>query len=373
MRERTASVLLIACSLLFIAGIGHANFSARAAVTHPGSAEPSVRVVKAHQVQGVDKGERMRTERFRVSPDGTLEVKVPGADVNIRTGNVREATVDIYAYHRSSSKRARDYYNRFDWDVSERNNVVRVEAKRPRTGSWNNNGVRMTIDVTIPERFRTEVATSGGDITAQSLNGRTALRTSGGDIEVRRIQGDEILLTTSGGDIMANDLSGPVEIHTSGGDIEVGNVNGPRIEIGTSGGDIIARRLQARSIEVGTSGGDIELEHLIGAAEVVTSGGDIQVGRVEGGLTATTSGGDIEIVLSKAGAVSLSTTGGDVFVLAPTSLSADLDLRGQSVRVDGSFDFQGDQTRRRINGRIGGGGPLLKATTTSGSVVLRSR
>ena len=122
-----------------------------------------------------------------------------------------------------------------------------------------------------------------------------------------------------------------------------------------------------------TSSGDISIGTLLGDAEIATSSGDVELGETEGALDITTSSGDVEADLGKPGRVEIATGSGEVSLRARRSLAANVEISGSSIRIDRNFDFDGEIERRRADGRIGGGGTLLKVSTGSGRVSLSSR
>lgn len=302
-------------------------------------------------------GERMIHEQFEVRSGGDLEVRVPGADVEIETGADRTAEVSVYLEARDM-ERARDYFEELEFEVHGSDDRIVVETDSDRNWSWGDwrsrGGARIRVVVRIPTTFNVDVSTSGGDIELDNLEGRALLKTSGGDIELGRIRGDRTTLKTSGGDIEAR------------------VVESPDIEIQTSGGSISGERLQGERVDVRTSGGSIRFDEFYGDASARTSGGRIEIGSVHGPLDASTSGGRIEVGMRRAHDVSLRTSGGSIIIHAPPNMSADLELKGSRVILDGEFSFRGSLKRNHANGEINGGGPQVSASTSGGNVTLRS-
>jgi len=325
-----------------------------------------------HDFEHDGDGELMIRKEFDVSPGGDLNIKVPGADVEIVSATSDRAEILVFLDARDMDK-ARTYFEDLDFEVGSDGNKVYVNANsadKNRWG-WNRHGhAHITVRAAIPSQFNADVSTSGGDISVEHLNGELKLATSGGDIELGAIEGREINVTTSGGDIDAGSLSGRVKLTTSGGDIDLGSVNGSEISVRTSGGDIDAGMLEAPNVDVRTSGGDISLGTVKGDAVVKTSGGDIEVGQLAGGLDAATSGGDIEVHLTATAGLSLSTTGGSIDIHGPSNLGADLQLRGSEVEVAGSVRFEGTKKKNVVDGVVNGGGPKISATSSGGEITL---
>jgi hypothetical protein len=142
----------------------------------------------------------------------------------------------------------------------------------------------IVYDIQIPRKFDLSIATDGGDITLQGIEGTMKGRTMGGNLRLA-------------------DLAGTIDLRTMGGNIEAAQfrATGP---LRTAGGNV--------SITTATTGVDVE-----------TSGGNIRIGPVDGTVKAKTMGGSIEIRLGAgAGDCTATTAGGDVTLQLPGSYSA---------------------------------------------------
>ena len=284
--------------------------------------------------------EMMHEDLFDVGVGGNLRVDVYDADVEVVTGAAGGATVQIYL--RS---------NDMDWargifaemEISTRldgSSVVIETTKKPSRSWWNNTGNRwlnLIARVQIPEEFDLDISTGDGDVSVDSLRGQVRIHTSDGDISVARLEGPAITLQTSDGDIEADSLTADrVEIDTSDGDIDIGSLSG--------------------SVIAETSDGDIRVR-LAAASEASFQTGD----------------GDVRIELSQAAPLDISTGDGDIDIIAPRSLAANVELRGEDVELVGGLALEGSVRDGRAQGRINGGGPLIKAETGDGEIRLVTR
>jgi hypothetical protein len=145
-----------------------------------------------------------------------------------------------------------------------------------------------------------------------------------------------------------------------------------RLDLDTSGGPIAVLGERTADVKADTSGGPIEVDGGRGMLDLDTSGGPIRVGRAYAVLRASTSGGPITVnyVGPQAREVLLDTSGGSI--RAGVDRQAQLDIRastsGGSVSVD-DLPFETQTIRRnRATGRINGGGGLLTAETSGGSI-----
>lgn len=348
--------------------------------------------------QDSDKRERetMIDERFSVNEGGTLEIDVGDADVEVVNGSSSEVHVEVILTARNLTDRAREYYERQNFSVTQSGNTVRVETDRRRriNFDWNDwrNHPSIYVRVSAPETFDADLHTSDGDISVESLNGDIRLKTSDGDVVVGDLNGATLSLSTSDGNIQIDALDGEIiDIHTSDGELDLGTITAERITARTSDGDIRAISLNGDA-EIKTSDGDIDIDGVNGPAffartsdgtitvnelsagrsTVRSSDGDITLRRVEGDLNVSGSSAYIRLDLLKPGTVSATTSDGDISITLPSTHGADLRLRGDDVRISRDHDFDGRIEDERATGSLNGGGSLIDARTSDGDVTVRA-
>jgi len=218
--------------------------------------------------------EKNLDKTFTVTPDGLLVVDSDSASVEITGNNSNQVVVNMSA-HGSDEE-----LGKLTLDAVQNANGVTVTMRRPKGGSWFKWGswnAGGKIRITVPQRYRVNVQTSGEGITLADTAGAAALHTSGGDISVKRLNGT-LEARTSGGGIVAETVKGDVDAKTSGGDVRLVSVDG-KVSARTSGGSVECSLVGAnRGIEARTSGGSIELTlptGTTGALDASTSGGDV--------------------------------------------------------------------------------------------------
>lgn len=197
-------------------------------------------------------------------------------------------------------------------------------------------GVRVRVEVRVPEDYSLDLRTGGGSIEVDGVGGSIRARTSGGRIDLE-------------------ETGGPVRVHTSGGSISAEDVDG----------DLRAR----------TSGGRIRASEVNGEVDVETSGGSIQIDQVPGPVEARTSGGSVTVRFSDSPGGHIRTSGGSIEVEFPSQSGINLDARtsGGRVLVDGEILVQGTLDRGHVVGLINGGGDDLELRTSGGNVRVRER
>ncbi|MCX6164232.1 MAG: DUF4097 family beta strand repeat-containing protein, partial [Ignavibacteriae bacterium] len=201
----------------------------------------------------------------------TLNVTSDCGDVNISTWNKDEAYVKITGNDNAKEK--------MEFNIEEKNGDIYISIKKSSGIKFLEN-TNLKIDVSIPEKFNTDIATAGGDISLGSLTGNVEMKTAGGDIVLKNISG-KAELKTAGGDIRVESSNGNIEANTAGGNININGSNG-NIEAKTAGGDITVNYTgENKGIELKTAGGDIRLylsDDVSANINLRTSSGDIKMG-----------------------------------------------------------------------------------------------
>ena len=273
--------------------------------------------------------------------------------------------------------------------------------------------------VNVPrEMGEIKIETEGGNVTTTGVNGRVDAESGGGSIHVDDI-GGTVSAETGGGSIDVGNVASDVSLHTGGGYIKVNSAKGKieaesgggsvtiisgsqGAELETGGGSIHVERC-AGKVKASTGGGSIDLGDIGGEAEMETGGGSIHLSSAKGAVHAETGGGSIMLngvpsarAETSAGAIvakfvasngehsdsELETSAGDITVyLAPNvniSVRASIEVaNGHNIRSDFP-DIRvssegGDYGPKTVTaeGKLNGGGPVLKVRTTTGDICFR--
>jgi Putative adhesin len=194
--------------------------------------------------------------------------------------------------------------------VSSRDTTDGIYLKAQSPDHRSSGRLWVTLELSIPENVGLDVATGGGDIHADEIQGRVALATDGGNITAGNI-GGPARLETGGGDIVVKNVAGELFAATRGGHVTVGSVAG-NATLHTDGGHIRLESVQGTA-HLETGGGNITLEHSGGELTAETGGGEIEVGEAAGLVRATTGGGGIRVV-RMFGPTDLQTAGGNIYL-----------------------------------------------------------
>ncbi len=163
---------------------------------------------------------------------------------------------------------------------------------------------------------------------------------------------------SSNGSIRVNDIEGLARLHTSNASIHTVGLRG--------------------SLEAHTSNGSIQADDVRGALEAVTSNASIKVrlSSPEPGrpIKLDTSNGSIQLDLDalKNNDITADTSNASITVRMPANVGARVLARTSNASVTTDFDvtMKGTTGKSRLEGTIGGGGPLLDLSTSNGSIKL---
>lgn len=267
-----------------------------------------------------------------------IDISTSGGFINVIGHNENKVRVEMYV------RKGRNYLDQSDTelddyeiDISASGDSVTASAKRKKGSGmkfWNNNNLSISFVVYTPVESVVNGRTSGGSMSAENLTGTVDLSTSGGSISLENITGN-MNVRTSGGSMKFRNIQGDLNGKTSGGSISVNDADG--------------------DLNLRTSGGSIKLEEIAGKVSARTSGGSISA------LTDNTEC-----------SMDLRTSGGNVSITVSEGAGYELDLKGN--RVSSTLnEFSGEVEKNKIVGTIFGGGPLIAARTSGGSVRINYR
>lgn len=252
-------------------------------------------------------------------------------------------SVEIYGWdknqveiHGTKYANRRELLDLIRIDVTPTADLVQIRTVRPSDIRRGNMGAKYRINV--PRRVRLD-----------------RIDSSNGGIRVEKVEGEARLKTSNG----------PVRLYEFVGDVEADTSNGP-----------------------------IELKAFTGGARLDTSNGPITASGVQGAFAATTSNGPIDATIESLDAnrpvrlrtsngplrvrisalrgndVIAQTSNGPVTVVLPSGVNAKLRASTSNSSIQSDFDLSGPitQSKTRLEGNIGSGGPLLDLSTSNGSI-----
>jgi DUF4097 and DUF4098 domain-containing protein YvlB len=173
------------------------------------------------------------------------------------------------------------------------------------------------------------------------------IESGGGNVQVKQCQG-RVKTSTGGGNIELGDIGGPAEIETGGGSIRLASAKG-RVGANTGAGTIELFGVPSARVETGSGGITLKL--------VNVNGGERHDSELE------TGAGDITVYIAS-----------DVAI----NIRASVDM-GNGHRITSDFQdihisSEGDQWGPKslmAEGKLNGGGPMLKVHTSTGDICIR--
>jgi DUF4097 and DUF4098 domain-containing protein YvlB len=164
------------------------------------------------------------------------------------------------------------------------------------------------------------------------------------------------------------------------------DVSGDRIRLETTAPRLSGSRAevqyelvvpQTASLRLTNTNGQIHVTAVSGEVRAETTNGGVKGTELSGRVEASTTNGgvDLDLVEVAEGGVRAETTNGGVSLRLPASARANLRAScvNGGISVTG-FQLEGGQSsRRRVEGRLNGGGPAVEAETTNGGVRVAAR
>jgi DUF4097 and DUF4098 domain-containing protein YvlB len=345
---------------------------------------------------------------------GILRVRVDFGSVHVQGGSQQDIGYIIRTHSYSSDENtARREFDNYKIIANGRSDAASIE------GNWQGGHHRLCSGefvINVPRNLSlAKIETSGGGVSVTSIAGRVETESGGGKIHLDDI-GGSVNAETGGDSIEIGSVNGDLRLQTGGGKIYIANAKG-RVEASTGGGNIVlVSAAQGAMLEAGggnievkqcggrlrvsTGGGNIELGDVSGPVELETGGGSIRLGSAKGAVRAQTGAGRIELnsvpsarAETGAGGIvakfvasgehsdsSLETSAGDIVVYLASDVAitvrASIDLANghkimsdfNDIRVTSEGgDWPGPRSYR-AEGKLNGGGPLLKVRTTTGDI-----
>jgi hypothetical protein len=226
---------------------------------------------------------------------------------------------------------------------------------------------------------RTYKLAAGGRLEILNINGKiTAEPGAGSEVEVRAQRTAKSL-----SDDQARELLSKIEMREEVGSDRVRvEVRAPRMN-GPSSHDIswTIKVPKGIAVDLRTVNGGVRLTALQGDVRArATNGGIVGTGLAVTSLDAAVTNGGVEIDLASAptsGSFELESVNGGVTLSLPPDSKADIAARcvNGGISVDGlDVEIVGEKTRRRLDGKLNGGGARVSLETVNGGVKIgRSR
>lgn len=218
---------------------------------------------------------------------------------------------------------------------------------------------------------------------ALSGTGTVEVVNGNGRIEVRGGQGTQVevkatVVARSATDEQAQEYLKQIEIRE--------DVSADHVRLETTAPRVSGSHAEVRYELVVPEGASLRLNNTNGQIHITGVNGDVRAETTNGGVkgvdlsgrveASTTNGGvDLEMLAVAEGGIRAETTNGGVSLRLPASAKANLRAScvNGGISVTGLTLEGGDSTRRRVEGRLNGGGPAVEVSTTNGGVRVAAR
>jgi hypothetical protein len=215
--------------------------------------------------------------------------------------------------------------------------------------------------------------------------GEVRIANVNGTIEVEGIEGSTIevraeRIARAATDQSARDLLSHIVIHE--------DVRPDRVALETErlSGILLGASIEVRyhvrapksaRVDVRNTNGKITVSDVNGNVVAHTTNGGIRGNALTGGVDARVTNGGVNIDLASISSerISLKSTNGGVSLTLPPAAKADLSASctNGAIRISGLTLELSEQSRRRVEGRMNGGGTSIELRTTNGGVRVSAR
>ena len=217
----------------------------------------------------------------------------------------------------------------------------------------------------------------GGEIRIDNTNGRIEVEgVEGSTVEVRAEKIARAATDTGARELLPR-ITIKEDVKPDRVSVETERMNGIMI------GAAYEVRYQVRApkgavVNVTTTNGGIGLTALAGKVVARTTNGGVNAKELAGGIEARSTNGGVTIDVAALGTEPLSarTTNGGVVLMLPDSAKADVSASCTNGGIVVSPDLTlsvTEQSRRRLEGRLNGGGTPIELHTTNGGVRIKAR
>jgi DUF4097 and DUF4098 domain-containing protein YvlB len=292
-------------------------------------------------------------------------------------------------------------------------------------------GISVDFTISVPTECSVDASSSSGDVRLEGTTGDASLHSNFGKVTAEKIQGG-LKASSNSGDVVATDISaleksveatgnfgeilvqnakgsdltvksnsGEVTVETSAftwdagissdfGDVQVTNLKARSLNgRATSGkltlqgleiqndlvahsdfGDVEVKKSSAGSFDLNANSGKVTAEDTQGKVKAHSGFGDVNISGTKVVLDLSTNSGSISFTGSLGDGVSiLHTSFGDIKVLLPGDAQFLVDLSTNFGDIHCGFAVTPNpEGTTHLVGKVGEGGPTLKASTNSGSV-----
>ena len=293
--------------------------------------------------QGPETTEKV-SNRFKVGPNGTLDISNISGRILVTAGGTDTSVVDAVKRVRSRESDVKGQLEQTVVNMSEHGGRVEVRT------TYTDRNNRVSVDYTV-------TAPAGTSVYAHSISG---------DIRIANIKG-EVRADAVSGDVDAAAAPGATLVKTVSGDASASGVaNQNELRVSSISGTVRVNGAKVRSLDADSISGDVELR-----------------GAVCDRVTARSISGNLsfEGTLEKSGRYELRSQSGDVHLAltGATGFEVDATTFSGSVRSDLPLTVRSGETgsgrsgRHSVHGVFGDGSAQLVLRSFSGDITIAKK
>ena len=275
----------------------------------------------AHAAQGQERN--VVREEFAVRPGGTVHFDLDHGNIEVEVVRENVVTITLGRTARGEGRESfEDLLEHHEYSFNKSGNDIRVHSRFEGEGRgmrWRKRaGLRVHLEVQVPEEFNVAFENGAGNVNIAKLSGNVTGATGAGNVIIEK-------------------LTGTVEIASGAGNLDIS-------------GDI-------SSASIRTGAGNIDLSGQLGALDVTSGAGNIYA----------------EIARQPQEDSELRTGAGNVTVELADDLDVDVVGTASLGSADCEFPIEvtGKLIKKSFSGKINAGGPQLKMHAVVGNVTLK--
>jgi len=248
--------------------------------------------------------------------------------------------------------------------VSAGCDIVTADLRSEESSTWHKT-------YTLDANGRVEIGNVNGKITVEASSGNTVDVTA--TKKARGATPEAAKAALERATIVENASGALVKIDTKVARMEGIVFNGGNLQV-----EYHVKVPAGAEVRFTTTNGGIEVSDLTGRVYAETTNGGITARNIGGQIDASTTNGGLDIDMSRIadGGAKLEFTNGGIKLRLPKDGKANINASITNGGIDTgdlSIDGAGENTRRRLDGKLNGGGPRIQIEGTNGGIRLSSR
>lgn len=242
--------------------------------------------------------------------------------------------------------------------------IVTADLRAEETSQWHKT-------YTLDPNGRVEIGNTNGKIIVESSAGNTVDVTA--TKKARGATAEAAKASLERATIVEDVTSARVKIETKLARMEGIVFNGGNLQV-----EYRVKVPVGAEVRFTTTNGGIEITDLQGRVTAETTNGGVTAKNISGQIDATTTNGGLDIDMSRVpdGGVKLECVNGGIRLRLPRDAKASITASIANGGIDAGdlqLDTSGENNRRRLEGRLNGGGPRIQLEGVNGGIKLSGR